>query len=529
MPEFLSGLFQTDFLPHGWCYRWDPAVVWLHVVSDLLIALAYYFIPFALIYVVRRRADLAFSWMFWLFGLFIFACGTTHLMSVWVVWYPWYRFDGIVKLITALASVPTAILLMRIAPQVIALPSPEDLRVANTRLGAEIEDRKLAEEKVRALNAELEKRVDERTRQLADANRCLAESEYRLQSILNSSPSLIYMKDLEGRFLFANKALADALGLSSADVQGKTDYDIFPRPMAEAYRAADGEVVADKASHDFEELVHLKGRHRTYLSTKFPLCTEAGSVYALCGISTDITERKEAERALKIYSAELEQFTYVASHDLQEPLRTIKSYAQLLSRRFHGQLGNDGDEFLGYIVGGIDRMQTLIADLLAYSELSRTPRAPQEVDITGLFHEAVSNLRAAINEAGAIVTTDPLPVLSVRPIQIQQLFENLLSNAIKYRRDELPRIHLSCSQTDTEWKFTLSDNGMGIEPRYADQIFGLFKRLHGREVPGTGIGLAICKRVVESHRGRIWMTSEPGKGSQFHFTLPNGAPFGSQG
>jgi hypothetical protein len=165
MSEFLANLFRSDFLPHGVCYRWSPGVVWLHVVSDLLIALAYYFIPFALIYIARRRTDLVYPWMFWLFGIFILACGTTHLMSVWVVWYPYYRLDGAVKLLTALASVPTAILLLRVAPAVAELPSQEQLRIANRELEREIGERKLAAAEVTKLNAELEERVAQRTRE----------------------------------------------------------------------------------------------------------------------------------------------------------------------------------------------------------------------------------------------------------------------------------------------------------------------------------------------------------------------------
>ena len=397
MADFLGKLFTSDFLPHGVCYRWQSDVVWLHVVSDLLIALAYYFIPFALIYIVRRRGDLAFPWMFWLFGVFILACGTTHLMNVWVVWQPWYRLDGVIKAITALASVPTAILLMRLAPAIIELPSPEQLREANRLLEKEILDRKAAEEQVRQLNSELERRVEERTHQL-----------------------------------------------------------------------------------------------------------------------------ERAQDNLRRYAAELEQFAFIAAHDLQEPLRTTNAYTQLLARRYRGTMDRDADEFIDYITGSVRRMSLLVNDLHSYTEVMHDGQEPPKpVDLNAIVESARKMLSGMIDDAGASVEVAPLPPVPGRGTQLAQVFQNLISNAIKYRRpEEPPRISIAARREDSFWRISVEDNGLGIEPQYLIQIFGLFKRLHGRDVPGTGLGLAICQKVVEAHGGRIWVESEPGAGSTFHFTLP---------
>lgn len=521
MLEFLANLVRSDFLPHGVCYRWKSDVVWLHVTSDLLIALAYYFIPFSLIYIVRKRRDLVYPWMFWLFGIFILACGTTHLMNIWVIWNPVYRLDGFVKLITAVASVPTAILLVRLAPMVVAIPSPEQLRISNRNLEHEIAERKSAEAEIRRLNADLEKRVEERTQELREANRLLRESEARLQEVLDGAPTLVYMKDLDGRYLFINRRFERVFNLTRDDVRGRTDYDIFPEPIADSLRENDQKVTASREPMEVEEVAVLGGEKRTYMSVKFPLFDSARTSYALCGISTDITDRKNAEYALRRYNAELEQFAFIAAHDLQEPLRTVKNYAQLLAQRYSGTLDEDGHDFLGFIISGMDRMNLLVSDLQTYAEVSnRREPVHGNCDLNVVLGETIRQLEVSITESKTEIISADLPTVTANSRQIGQLFQNLISNAIKYRATDPPRIVIEASLNEHEWIIRVSDNGIGLDMKYAKQIFGVFKRLHGRDVPGTGIGLAICKRIVEQHNGRIWVESTPGHGATFNFTLP---------
>jgi PAS domain S-box-containing protein len=514
MPDFISNLFRSDFLPHGVCYRWSPEIVWLHTVSDLLIALAYYVIPFALLYIARRRTDLVYPWIFWLFAIFILACGTTHLMSVWVIWYPVYRLDGIVKLITAIASVPTAILLIRLSPLVVAIPSPEQLHIANRELQHEIEERRAAEEEVRRLNAELEERVEERTRELRD-------SEKRVQDILDTAPTLVYMKDPDGRFLFINRRFEQLFRVKREEVTGKTDYDLFPGSSADGYRRADREVMGTQMAHEFEEVVVQDGERRTYMSVKFPLFrADKTPPYALCGISTDITDRKHGEEALRRYNRELEQFAFIAAHDLQEPLRTVKNYAQLIEKRYSETLDSDGRQFLGFIVSGVERMAMLVSDLHIYAETAyRRDPEHSTCNLNEVLNEVALSLQATISESGAELISADLPIISANRAQMTQLFQNLISNAIKYRGPNAPRIQIGAVREGHEWIFHVTDNGIGFDAKYTDQIFGLFKRLHGRNVPGTGMGLAICKQIVEQHHGRIWAESLPGAGSTFTFTL----------
>lgn len=245
----------------------------------------------------------------------------------------------------------------------------------------------------------------------------------------------------------------------------------------------------------------------------------------------DITERKKVEWALLEKTAEiersnrdLEQFAYVVSHDLQEPLRMISNFTQLLSKRYKGKLDQGADEFIGFAVDGVTRMQRMISDLLEYSRIGTHGNPFETIDCADVLESALSNLKASIEENSAVITHDELPKVLGDAGELEHLFQNLIGNAIKFRSDEPPKIHIGAEEKNGERLFSCQDNGIGIDPQYFDRIFILFQRLHKRnEYCGTGIGLAICKKVVERHGGRIWVESEPGKGTSFFFTLGTGA------
>ena len=244
-------------------------------------------------------------------------------------------------------------------------------------------------------------------------------------------------------------------------------------------------------------------------------------------LAIEISERKRFEEALKEHARDLErsnadfaQFAYIASHDLQEPLRMVSSYTQLLARRYEGRLDADADEFIGFAVDGVTRMQRLINDLLEYSRVGTNGKVAEPTDSNQAFANATANLRAAIEESGATVTHDDLPTVEADPFQLTQLFQNLVGNAIKFQRDCAPCVHVSAQHEGSEWVFSVQDNGIGIDPEYGERVFAIFQRLHTREeYAGTGIGLAICKKIVERQGGRIWVQSEPGEGSIFKFTV----------
>jgi light-regulated signal transduction histidine kinase (bacteriophytochrome) len=253
--------------------------------------------------------------------------------------------------------------------------------------------------------------------------------------------------------------------------------------------------------------------------------TEKGYFIA---VFDNITERKQAEENLMKILAELErsnkeleQFAYVASHDLQEPLRMVSSFTQLLARRYKDKLDQDAQDYINFAVNGANRMQRLIQDLLAYSRTVTRISPPAPVDVQNILGEALTNLQVVIRESEAMVTNDDLPVVMGGHTQLVQVLQNLLGNAIKFRSDEAsPRIHISAEKAGMEWIISVKDNGMGIDPQYFERIFVLFQRLHaGDAYQGTGIGLALCKRIIQGYGGRIWVESEPGNGSIFHFTL----------
>jgi light-regulated signal transduction histidine kinase (bacteriophytochrome) len=242
----------------------------------------------------------------------------------------------------------------------------------------------------------------------------------------------------------------------------------------------------------------------------------------------DITARKKAEALLldkiaelKRSNDELGQFAYIASHELQEPLRMVASYTQLLARRYKGKLDSDADEFIAYALDGVTRMQRLIQDLLAYSRVGSKAQDFLDISSEDALQQALINLRSAIAESGALVTHGPLPSVLADETQLIQLFQNLIGNAIKYQNSKVPRVHISVAKNGGEkWIFSVKDNGLGIDPQYFESIFGMFQRLHKREeFAGSGIGLAICKKIVERHGGTISVESQPGHGSTFSFVL----------
>jgi light-regulated signal transduction histidine kinase (bacteriophytochrome) len=282
---------------------------------------------------------------------------------------------------------------------------------------------------------------------------------------------------------------------------------------------------ADDLYLDFE---FTPGHRRTFALSARAVVGGNNSARLVLLIPKDVTEQRITDHARELHTADLErsnsdleQFAYVASHDLQEPLRMVASFTQLLGQRYRGKLDADADEFIAYAVDGAHRMQVLINDLLVYSRVGRKDLDQQPTDCMQILELVEKDLQSAIEESGAEITFSTLPIVRVDPRQIRQVFQNLLANALKFRGTHAPRIIVSASKAGAEWVFSIQDNGIGIAPDQCRRIFEIFQRLHSRaEYPGTGIGLAICKKIIERHGGRIWAQSEPGSGTTFFFTLP---------
>jgi len=821
MPEIWNRpLFSQSYIPHGHCYLWQPGLVGLHLLSDILTALAYYSIPLILLYFVRQRQNIPFRKIFLLFSLFILTCGTTHLMAVWTLWHPSYWLTGAIKAITALISVYTALELIPVIPQALALPNPQALEEMNQQLSAEIEERQEAETalqdqlefdrlvagissrfinlaaaqisegiqqalqeigeftgvdtsylfrlsddrasfnmtyewmvqglepqrekaqhlpvaafpwstaqllrgetihipcmttlpkasavdrehwqrfKLKSLIAvplsdrdrilgwvgfasfreekvwshssiqllkifgelltntlqrqqaeaelaqlyqDLEAKVEERTA-------ALQESEQQFRSLFEAAPDLISVLDLEGAIQQVNPAAIENLGYPPKELNGRrleeflepalqatgtkmfaallnwgnarqelefvrkdgtiltadcsctlvgsdrvrnpyilvVQRDISDRKFLEQQlRTSEGrmravfeamsdlvltislqgdriphvniapthliysseanvalvdrtiaeflqsenrewleairEVVKTKQAVNLDYCLTVEGKDWWFAASISPLSDDS-----VVWVARDITERQQAEaqlqqlnQELRRSNQELEQFAYIASHDLREPLRMVTSFTKLLKQRYSGQLDAEADTMIDFAVDGATRMQKLIDALLAYSRVGQTEKPFELIDCQAVVESAIANLQLLVRETGTQLKIAPLPQVVGDRAQLIQLFQNLIDNAIKYCCEPIPKIAIGAEVRESRWLFWIQDNGIGIESKYGERIFKIFQRLHNRqEYSGTGIGLAICQKIVEYHNGQIWVESEQTSGSTFYFTLP---------
>jgi PAS domain S-box-containing protein len=365
-----------------------------------------------------------------------------------------------------------------------------------------------------------------------EAERHLAQMERRYRGLLEAAPDAIVVVNPAGKIVLLNVQAEKQFGYIRDELVGQEVTNIIPEGFAERLIADGNRRASDELTQQIGAGIELSGRRKD--GTEFPIEITLSPLESADGVLVtaairDITERRRSEEhlvktvwELKRSNDELQQFAYVSSHDLQEPLRMVSSYTQLLAKRYKGRLDSDADEFIAFAVDGCNRMQGLIQDLLAYSRAGTSERELRKVPSENALQKALTNLRIMIKQSGAVVTHDALPTVRADETQLTQVFQNLVGNAIKYRRAEDPRVHVSAARNDgNEWTFSVGDNGLGIDPQYFERIFILFQRLHGRdEFEGTGIGLAICKKIVERQGGKIWVESQPEKGSTFYFALP---------
>ncbi len=506
----------NDFMPHGYCFLWRPDVLWLHVLSDLCIMLAYLGIPLVLLYFIYKRKDLPFQLVFVLFGAFILLCGTTHALSIWVLWHPNYYFEGVIKAMTAVVSIATLIMMVRLLPQALSLPSPAQLEAANAKLEETNHQLGVANAKL----AELYVRTEERGR-------------VELGAVVDNVLDGIITIDESGAIESFNAACVSIFGYRPDEVMGRNVKILMPDP----YHSEHDGYLSHYIATGEAKIIGTSGREamaRRKDGTVFPIDLSVSAftidgVRHFSGIVRDITRHKQAEESrqklldrLTESNTELERFAYVASHDMQEPLRMVLNFSQIVATDYADKLDDDGKEYLRIVGDSAMRMRDMVQDLLDYARLGQEARTFTAVDMGAELDHVLINLSQMVETSQARITHDELPVVRGHAVQLMRLMQNLISNAIKFQpKGRQPLIHIGVTDQTETWLFSVRDNGAGIEAAFTGQIFEPFRRLHTWEaVAGSGLGLAVCKKITDTHGGRIWVESKPGEGSTFYFTLP---------
>ncbi|HTU47190.1 MAG TPA: PAS domain S-box protein [Bryobacteraceae bacterium] len=361
------------------------------------------------------------------------------------------------------------------------------------------------------------------------AGKSLLEAREHLAAIVESSDDAIVSKDLNGIIRSWNRGAERIFGYTANEVIGQHISMLAPAEVADDIPRILGSISRGERVEHYQTKRKTKdGRILMVSLTVSPVRDASGRIVGASKVARDITARVlqerallEANAALLRSNADLQQFAYSASHDLKEPLRMVSAYVEMLRRKFGGKLGQSGDEYICYTIEGVSRMDRLLKDLVAYTHASTIDAEPEEIDAETILERALGNVETAIKDSGASISHTVLPRVRMHAFQLQQVFQNLIANSIRYRSSDAPRIQIAAERRGAEWLFSVQDNGIGIDPQYKEQVFGIFKRLHSAaEYPGTGMGLAICERLIQRAGGRIWVESELGRGATFFFTVP---------
>ncbi|MGZ5244329.1 MAG: ATP-binding protein, partial [Bacteroidia bacterium] len=357
--------------------------------------------------------------------------------------------------------------------------------------------------------------------------------EVQTEALLESMGDMVFTVSNEKKITYVNPYAAMVLGVDKSEIDKFSLKELFPKEKDIDYYNQFVNGVIKPSFHGlhvesfYSTFRNKEGQEIAVLVTSDPIGDEY-NIHGVLIVAHNITEMKRAEariseknRELERSNAELETFAFVASHDMKEPLRMVSNYTQLLAHKYENKLDAEAKEFIHYAVDGVHRMQALINDLLNYARIGKTNLPEEPVDCNKLLQHVINTLDAEIKEKRATVYVKSMPVVNGVYTQLQQLFQNLIGNAIKFHSEKKPEVYIDAAENATEWLFSVRDNGIGIDEEYKEKVFVLFQRLHERsQYPGTGIGLSICRKIVELHSGNIWIESEPGKGSVFYFTLP---------
>ncbi|CAN5241175.1 hypothetical protein BH09BAC1_BH09BAC1_03230 [soil metagenome] len=513
--NWFIGLLDSDrWMPRWSCGRWEEWEGWLYIISDLAIALAYFAIPVLIAaFILKRRTELPFLKIFWLFFFFIFLCGATHFIDAIIFWKPVYQLSAFVRFATAVVSWGTVVAIIYYLPQALKLKTP-------VQFEHELKQRVKVEQELEQKYLELE--AAQLIAKVGTFKSLSSDPELQVSKYFyeifgeDTSNALTATKLQENVHPDDQNTVKDTLQVMT-EKGGK--YELLYR-----YFKPDCKMI----------FIHSRAE---------AIYDEDGKPIGFQGFLQDVTEVKTIENALKRRAIELESinkelelFAYAASHDLQEPLRKLRAFGDRLNQKYADKLDDQGRDYLSRMDSASTRMQILIDDLLAYSRLSRNKDEMQPIDLNVLIEEVLSDLEQVITEKGINIERDNLPTVIAVPGQLRQLFQNLLSNAFKFTKEGVaPKVTISCTTAkgrDLVWKddletlskyyvIVVKDNGIGFEQQYAEKIFSMFQRLHGRsDYPGTGIGLALCKKIVENHEGIIRATGTENEGAIFTIVLP---------
>lgn len=493
------------YMPHGHCYYWDPLIMWSHAISDGFIALAYTSIPITLLYIyLKRKRDVRFVWMMVLFAIFIFGCGLTHVMDVINIWEPYYRLDSAVRIVTAMASIGTALVLIKISPRIVAIPSADKWIEVNKQLNEQLEE-------------------------LKRKDKTIASIEH-FHLLTQTLPQLVFTVDMNGKADFYNDKWYQYTGLEYQ----KSIWDVLKKVV---YKSQQHEVIEDFKNSlengvQFEKQFCLKNKldeFRWFLGRALPFRSGNDIIFWVCTL-TDIHEEikrkveveKKNEELIKINN-DLDTFIYTASHDLKHPISNLEGLLNALKRpstAHKPELQQQINEMIGM---SLQKLKQVITDL---SEVAKVQKNIDELNISTinlsqLILEVKEDISGIINASGAEIEKNlRVEEIDFSKKNLRSILYNLLTNAIKYKHPErVPHIVISTYLEDKYFVLSVRDNGLGIDMKQKEKLFMLFKRLHSH-VEGTGIGLYIVKRIVDNVEGRIEVDSELNKGTEFRIYIP---------
>jgi PAS domain S-box-containing protein len=541
MSDLFSFFSIAGYSPHGSCLAWNPMLVFMHVFSDLLVALASFSIPASLYYFLRKRRDFAYRRIALLFATFIFACGLTHLFGAVTVWQPVYGIEAVVKLLTGAVSAATAIVLWPLIPTLLTLPSHGQLAATNAALEIEIGERRRAQENLKHAHEIAEAKLNQRTAEMTELNlqlaqrlaqhqeieKELAQANARFMDLASRTKTGIIHVLADGTIRWANYHYADLAGRETPDdVIGHMTDEWIVEPDAKGLAAYRRAILLGST-----ETVELRIRRpdgSVVDAEAISAVSHAGNEPIIIAFVRDITQRKDAEREAEQSRAQiarsnedLERFAAVASHDLNAPLRHLRIVLESVIEDSGGKLEKESVLLLKQGYEATERMSVLIKDLLQFSRIGSIVARGETVALAEAIEAGIENLAHPIAVSGARVEIGSLPTVTGNAGALTHLWQNLLSNAIKYRSERTPEITITAADAGDGCEIAITDNGRGVPPDQAERIFEMHTRLHAyKDIPGSGIGLAACRRIAELHGGRIWLDTAYTGGSRFVVWLP---------